>query len=159
VEEGDVRFKVKSPEDFWAGVIFVAIGLFAIVLSWDYPMGAAFGMGPGFFPTWLGGLLMAFGIVIALLSLRLRLEPEVKTSWAMRPWLVLTGSLVAFGLMMQFEMGFVPSVLVLVAGSSLAHRGVHLREAVLVSLFLAAASVALFIYGLGLPFRLFWWSY
>jgi hypothetical protein len=153
-----VQLKVKSPEDFWAGFIFIGIGIFAIYLSRDYPMGSALRMGPGYFPTWLGAIMACFGVVITLLSFKLELENPEHVPWAFRPWLVLCGTLVLYGLMMHFELGFVPSLMALIIGSSLAHRDVHVVETALLSIFLTLGCVALFIYGLGLPYRLFWWS-
>ncbi|WP_163266586.1 tripartite tricarboxylate transporter TctB family protein [Chelativorans alearense] len=154
-----MRLKIKSTEDFWAGLIFFGIGLYAIYLAWDYPMGSALRMGPGYFPTSLGAILSAFGLAIIALSFRLELENPAHVPWAFRPWLVLCGTLVVYGLMMRFELGFVPSLMTLIIGCSLAHRDVHLLETALLSVFLTAACVGVFIYGLGLPFRLFWWSY
>jgi hypothetical protein len=149
---------VRSPEDFWAGLIFVAVGIAAIFVSWGYPIGSALRMGPGYFPTWLGGIMASFGAVITLLSFRLELENPAYVPWAFRPWLVLCGSLVLFGVMMHFEIGFVPSIMALIIGCSLAHRDVHLLETALLSILLTAACVGVFIYGLGLPYRLFWWG-
>lgn len=153
-----MRLKVKSPEDFWAGIVFICIGLFAIVLAWDYPMGSALRMGPGYFPTWLGGILAAFGCAISALSFRVELENPAHVPWAFRPWLVLCGTLIVYGLMMKFEVGFVPSIVTLIIGCSLAHRDVHFKETALLSIVLTLGCIAVFIYGLGLPFRLFWWS-
>src|SRR5688572_12351576 len=65
-----VQLKIKSPEDFWSGLIFIGIGVLAMYLSRDYPMGSALRMGPGYFPTWLGGIMIGFGVVIAALSLK-----------------------------------------------------------------------------------------
>jgi hypothetical protein len=71
---------------------------------------------------------------------------------------VLTGSLVLFGLLMKLQVGFVPALIVLIIGCSLAHKGMHLKETVLLAVCLTSASVAIFIFGLGLSYRLFWWS-
>jgi hypothetical protein len=44
--------KLKNPKDFWAGIMFMAIGLaFAIIVkAFEYPMGTTSRMGPGYFP-------------------------------------------------------------------------------------------------------------
>jgi hypothetical protein len=154
-----VQLKVKSQEDFWAGFIFIGIGLLAAFLSLNYPMGTPLRMGPGFFPAGLGILLIVFGSIILALSFRLELENPEHVPWAWRPWVALTGSIILFGLMMQFQVGFVPSLMALIVGSSLAHKDVHILETALLAILLPATSVAIFIHGLGLPYRLFWWSY
>src|SRR5690349_9143727 len=95
------KLKVKSPEDFWSGVIFIGIGILAMYLSRNYPMGSALRMGPGYFPFWLGGIMAGFGVIVAFLSLKMELQAREEISWAVRPWIVLSASLVAFGLLMD----------------------------------------------------------
>ena len=156
-----MALRIKNLQDFWSGIFFVALGVLAIWLSRSYPMGSTFSPGPGFFPTWLGGIMTAFGLVIGALSFKLEAEPgeDLKVSgWGFRPWLVLPVSLGAFALLMEDDFGFVPSLFVLTAGCALAHRDVHWRETIVLSVFVTAGAVAIFIYGLGLPYRLFWWS-
>lgn len=156
-----MRLKIKNPQDFWCGVLFVALGALAIYLSRDYAMGDALDMGPGYFPTWLGGIMVCFGVAIGGSSLRIpagdaqRLELR---EWAFRPWLVLPGTLAVYALLMDADVGFVPSLMVLIAGCALAHKDVHWRETILLSVFVTAAAVAIFSYGIGMPSRLFWWS-
>ena len=156
-----MQLKIKSPPDFWAGLIFIAIGMLAIYLSRDYPMGSALRMGPGYFPTWLGGIMAGFGVVITALSLKMQLEIEEETEpWGFRPWLVLSGTLVAYGFLMDYiEAGFVPSLMVLIIGCALAHKDVHWYETILLAIFVPLGAIGLFVYIIGLPYRLFWWSY
>ena len=49
----------RNPKDFWTGVIYVVVGAGAMVIARDYELGTAFRMGPAYFPTVLGGLLVA----------------------------------------------------------------------------------------------------
>ena len=154
--------RIRNPQDFWSGIFFVALGALAIYLSRDYPMGSALQPGPGYFPTWLGGILIGLGVIIGGLSFRLQGEPGeglALRDWALRPWLVLPMTLAAYALLMEADFGFVPSLMVLIVGCALAHKDVHWRETVLLGIFVTAGAVAIFIYGLGLPYRLFWWSY
>jgi len=156
-----MRLRVRNPQDFWSGVFFTALGLLAIYLSRDYPMGSALRPGPGYFPTWLGGIMTALGAMIAMLSFRFEADPDrlaLMRAWGFRPWLVLPITLAAFALLMEADFGFVPSLIVLIAGCALAHRDVRWKETILLSIFVTAAATALFDYGLGLPYRLFWWS-
>ena len=144
-EEETVQLKIKSPEDLWSGIIFIGIGVLAMYLSRDYPMGSALRMGPGYFPTWLGGIMIGFGLVIAALSLKMQLqsaEEDEPQPWGFRPWLVLSGSFVVFGLMMDYiEAGFVPSLMVLITGCALAHKDVHWWETILLAIFVPVAAV------------------
>ncbi|MCI3952164.1 MAG: hypothetical protein K0R53_1662, partial [Burkholderiales bacterium] len=36
-----MQLKIKSQEDFWAGLMFIGFGVLAIFVSRDYPMGSA----------------------------------------------------------------------------------------------------------------------
>lgn len=156
-----MRSRVRNAQDFWSGLFFIALGLLAIYLSRDYPMGSALRPGPGYFPTWLGGIMTVLGAMIAMLSFRPGAHSGQRPTmreWGFRPWLVLPITLAAFALLMEADFGFVPSLVVLIAGCALAHRDVNWKETVLLSIFVAAAAVAIFVYGLALPYRLFWWS-
>jgi len=157
-----VRLKIKNPQDFWCGLLFLALGALAIYLSRDYEMGTALQMGPGYFPTWLGGIMMGFGVVIGALSFKIEgtdAEARGLRTWALRPWLVLTATLILFAMLMEAEVGFVPSLIVLIIGCAAAHKDVHWRETILLSILVTAGAVAIFSYGLEMPYRLFWWSH
>ena len=71
-----------------------------------------------------------------------------------RALVVLPLSLVMFGLLMEYA-GFVPALMVLIVGSAAAGSEFNLKEALLLAMGLTAFAVALFIYGLGLPYPLF----
>ena len=153
--------RIKNPQDFWSGMFFIALGVLAIYLSRNYTMGSASQPGPGYFPVWLGGIMTAFGVVIGGLSFKLEGEADQRLAlreWGFRPWLVLPITLAIYAILMDAELGFVPSLMVLIVGCALAHKDVHWPETILLSIFLTAGAVAIFVYGLGLPYRLFWWS-
>ena len=63
--------RIRSPKDFWAGLIFVAIGTGFILLALQYRIGDFHRMGPAMFPTLVGALLAALGAIIALRALAL----------------------------------------------------------------------------------------
>ena len=59
--------KIKSEKDLWAGLMFIGFGLFfAIWALTHYQMGTAVRMGPAYFPTMLGGLLVFLGALVLL---------------------------------------------------------------------------------------------
>lgn len=145
--------RIKSPEDFWSGVLFAGFGALAMFMSRAYPMGSAMRMGPGYFPTWLGAILIVLGVIIAWRSLRV--EGEGIHGWAWRPILVLGAAFAAFGYLME-HVGFIPSLIVLVGASVFAGRDFRPLEAVVLIAVLVVAAVAIFIYGIELPFQLWW---
>jgi putative tricarboxylic transport membrane protein len=62
--------KIKNPKDFWSGVMFVGSGLFFALWAMEfYQMGTAVRMGPAYFPTVLGFLLVVLGAIVLLQSL------------------------------------------------------------------------------------------
>ena len=147
--------KIKSQEDFWTGLMFVGFGVLAIVVSRDYPMGSALRMGPGYFPTYLGAILVVIGAII--LGRSYRVEGEGIGPWGWRPLLWLSAAFAAFGLLIE-DAGFVLALLALIVASSLAGRDTRPVELVILIALLITGSVALFVYGLELPYRLFPWS-
>jgi hypothetical protein len=62
-----VKVKIRSPKDFWAGLMFIAFGLFAAIFAYaNYQMGTAVRMGPAYFPAVLGGLLAVLGVLVLI---------------------------------------------------------------------------------------------
>lgn len=56
--------KITNGKDFWAGVMFLLLGLGFAYASKNYNMGTAVRMGPAYFPTVLGGILAVLGAII-----------------------------------------------------------------------------------------------
>ena len=81
--------KIKAPKDFWAGLMFIGVGLFFMFWAMaHYQMGTAVRMGPAYFPTVLGGLMVFLGVLVLLQSLavdgppvpKVRLSPKARTT-------------------------------------------------------------------------------
>src|SRR5262245_24107291 len=111
-----MRLRIRNLQDFWSGVFFIALGVLAICLARDYPMGSASQPGPGYFPVWLGGIMAGLGAIIGGLALRPRGDPGERLDlheWGFRPWLVLPLTLATYAILMDAEFGFVPSLIVL----------------------------------------------
>lgn len=147
--------KIRSQEDFWAGLMFIGFGIVAVVVARDYPMGTAMRMGPGYFPTYLGAIIIVIGAIMS--GLAFRVEGEGIGRWGWRALLWLSAAFAAFGVLIEGA-GFVLALLALIIASSLAGRDTRPLELVVLIAVLISGSVALFIYGLELPYRLFPWS-
>jgi hypothetical protein len=146
-----MQLQFRSNRDFWAGAMLIATGAVAVAMARDYAFGTALRMGPGYFPSVLGGLLILFGLY--LMAQGLRSNEKIEGNWSLRALIVLPLSLVLFGLLMEYA-GFVPALLVLIVGSSAAGSEFKLIEVLLLAVGLTAFAVALFIWGLGLPYPL-----
>jgi hypothetical protein len=147
-----MQLEFRDNKDFWAGVMLIATGTGAIVIARSYSFGTALRMGPGYFPSVLGGLLVLFGLY--LVAIGLRRKEKIEGHWSLRGMIVLPLSLVLFGILMEHA-GFVPALMVLIFGSAAASTEFKLVEVLMLSIGLTACSVVLFIYGLGLPYPLF----
>ena len=138
---------IKGPKDFWAGVLFVALGIFAITVGSNYTLGTAARMGPGYFPRGLGLILIAMGAVLILKSLRTPGAPiSIPT---LKPLVVVLGSVVLFGVAVM-PLGLVLATILLVVVSSAASHEFDWKEALIASVLLAVFVVVAFGYGLNL---------
>jgi hypothetical protein len=138
-------------KDVWAGVMFIAVGVGAMLIARSYAFGSALRMGPGFFPTLLGAILVLFGIYVLARGLR-RPEP-IDARCSLRALVMLSLALVLFGILMHYA-GFIPALVVLSFGSAAAGREFRLIEVLLLTVALTALSVGIFVWGLGLPYPL-----
>ena len=146
-----MQLNLRNNKDVWAGVMLIGIGAAAMLIARNYPFGTALRMGPGYFPVVLGALLIVFGLAIFAYGLRAR--EEITGSWSLRALIILPLSLILFGVLMQYA-GFVPALMVLIFGSATANTEFRFVEVLLFSIGLTALSVAVFVWGLGLPYPL-----
>ena len=138
--------------DFLAGLLFVAVGAGGFGVALSYPFGTLQQMGPGFFPRVLGVILVGFGLVTLVRGLRS--GERVEGAWGGFPLAVVTAALVAFGWLME-RVGLVPSLVVLVVASAFAGREFRWGEVALLAAAMCLLAVAIFVWGLGLPYPLF----
>lgn len=146
-----MKIKIRYRRDFYSGLIFIFFGALAVLIARYYPMGTAVRMGPGYFPTILGGALALLGLIVSARSLWL--SGEAIKLLALRPLVFVLGATLAFAYLIE-PLGLVLATLALVIISSLGGWGFRLREVALLSLVLAVLAVGLFVYGLGLPFNM-----
>ena len=62
-------FSIRSPRDFWGGLVLIAVGILAIWASRDLPGQRGFAFGPGTAPRLFSGLLVGLGALVALVGL------------------------------------------------------------------------------------------
>ncbi|HKW81664.1 MAG TPA: tripartite tricarboxylate transporter TctB family protein [Casimicrobiaceae bacterium] len=138
---------IPRPKDFVAGLLFIAFGAAAIIISHPYPMGVAARMGPGYFPRLLGILLIVLGTALSLRALRGAGAPL--PGWKWRPVAIVLSSVVGFGLIVTHA-GLVLSTIALIAAASTASHEYRFRESLLSGVLLAALAVGVFVVGLKL---------
>jgi hypothetical protein len=147
-----MKVGLRDNQDFWAGVMLLAVGVTAVTIARGYPFGTALRMGPGYFPTVLGSILILFGLWFVVRAFRS--TETIEPGWSLRALVIIPLSFVLFGLMMTYA-GFVPALAVLIFGASLASTEFNLIEVLLLTAGLTFGCVVVFIWGLGLPYPLF----
>jgi uncharacterized membrane protein len=136
-----------------AGLLFMAIGTFALREASRYPIGTARRMGPGLFPSGIAALLILAGAIAVVQSLLSEDADRIERA-AFRTLFFLTAGIVAFGLLIEHA-GLVAAVLGLVLLSCHDRLRRQYFEVALIFLALSALVVGLFVYALGLPIEPF----
>jgi hypothetical protein len=137
-------------QDAGAGLMFAAFGALGLYLARDYPAGTALRMEPGYVPRLLCWGIIGMGVLIALRGLLAGDLPIARWHW--RPLLFVLGGLIAFRYMIE-PVGLVGATFTIVVLGALGSREVRVPDTLLLGAGLAAAAVALFVYALGLPMR------
>ena len=80
--------QIKNGKDFWAGLMFMGFGLGFTLVAQNYPMGSAVRMGPAYFPTMLGGMLVVLGAMVFFRAFLSKIEHTVKVLPVRLPLLI-----------------------------------------------------------------------
>lgn len=147
--------KLTENKDFLAGLFMVVVGVVSFYMALDFPFGSARQMGPGYFPRVLAGILILFGLWIGARGLRT--GERVEGVWGWRALALISVGFVVFGWLMD-RVGFVPSLFVMFLIVTLAGHEHKWLEVMILTAIMIIFAWAVFIYGLGLPYRLFWWD-
>jgi Tripartite tricarboxylate transporter TctB family len=143
--------KIRNYRDFWAGAMFILFGVLFMFLSRQYSLGTAAKMGPGYFPTVLGGLMAFLGLIVLLGSLS-RKSTELKVSkFQLLPNLWVLGGVALFGLALPY-LGFVVAAALLICISALASHEFSLRDTLIAAVVLVILCYFTFVRGLELQF-------
>jgi putative tricarboxylic transport membrane protein len=135
-------------QDFATGLLFIGIGLGALWISADYPLGTAQRPGTGVLPRILCWCLIGTG---ALLWLKTAFsEGPPVTGWAWRPMVMITLAVVAFALLVD-RAGLVVAMVVSMTLAALGTPETRWREYGLFALLMIGIGIGVFIYGLGMP--------
>lgn len=141
---------IKSPKDFWAGVMFVAFGAgMAAIAVKNYQMGSAVRMGPAYFPTVLGGILAVLGLILLVRSFALKGDKVPKFHFG--PLLFILAACLAFAYTLK-PLGLVGATLLLVFISAYGGHEFKWKEVAILYVVLIVFSVLVFVKGLTLPF-------
>jgi hypothetical protein len=147
---GGVKIRIKGPKEFWAGFMFIGVGLFFMFWALThYQMGSAVRMGPAYFPTVLGGLLAFLGVLVLLEAFAME-GPKVP-AFSFRPLVLISAACVIYGYVMK-PLGLILATLLLVFISAFGGHEFKWKEVTILYVILIAFSILVFVKGLTLPF-------
>jgi putative tricarboxylic transport membrane protein len=149
--------KIRSPRDFWGGIVLIALAGLAFILTG--PLGGMSGasFGPGTAPRLFAGLLALFGLVVSITGLFQDGPPM--DAYAMRGPAYVIAGIVAFALMMRGfwfvpALGLVPSTFAAFVISIAGSNELRWIEGLIAGAAMTLFCVILFVYLLKLPFEL-----
>ena len=151
---------IKSQKDFFAGLMFMAVG---VAFAWGattYKVGTGARMGPGYFPLMLGVLLAVLGSAITFKALVIETAGGDKIGrWAWKPLVFIILANLAFGVLLgglpNFKvpaMGLIVGIYALTFISSLAEPGWKVKNTFILATVLAIGSYLAFVVVLKLQF-------
>ncbi|MCC6946518.1 MAG: tripartite tricarboxylate transporter TctB family protein [Bradyrhizobiaceae bacterium] len=145
--------RVKSPQDFGAGIIFIVVGAAGLIFGRELAVGTASRMGPGYFPILLSYLIIAIGLVVSARGLTLEGPPVERIH--LRPIFFVLAAILAAGFLLNMVGLALTSVLVAII-AAYARSQVNLLETILLGIGMGIFSVVVFVYGLGQPLPAWW---
>jgi len=139
---------IRSTKDFWTGLIYIFFGSSALIIARDYGMGKAIKMGPAYFPTVLGGLIIILGIISLVRSFLKTGTPIGRLTFKGLALVVV--STVLFGLLVRGA-GLVIALPLLVIISASASKDFRWIPSLLMAAGLTLFCALVFLKGLGIP--------
>ena len=142
--------KIKSERDFWAGMMFLLVGLGFAWGATAYNFGSSARPGPGYFPFGLGVLLALLGALELFKALTIESEggdPIGHIAW--KPLIVILAAVGMFGVALP-RLGLVITLPLLVLVSSWASDEFSIKATLINALVLITMSWLIFVKGLSL---------
>lgn len=144
---------IPLSKDLCSGILFLLVGLGGLWWGGELDFGSAAEMGPGFMPVVLGWLIIGFGLITIARSFWV--ESGLVGRLRLRPLLLISLSVVVFGILAE-RVGFVLASFAAVLLTTLAAERPNPAYVLGMAIILPVASTIVFVYGLGLPFDLWW---
>lgn len=146
-------------KDLLAGLMFIVVGVVFFIGAYNYQMGTAARMGPGWFPRVLGGIMAVLGVVIAGIGLKNQAQWAATEGigWTWKPVIILTLAVVLFGAALQ-PLGMIIAIVLLTFISGVAAHDKNYRELAIITVIMCLFCAAVFVWGLKLQMKLFPWS-
>lgn len=152
--------KIKSQKDFFAGLMFMVVGIGFAWGATNYNVGTGARMGPGYFPLLLGILLAIIGAAVTFKATVVEtVDGDKIGKWAWKQIFFIIGANLLFGLLLAGlpsfgvpAMGLIIAIYGLTFVASLAGESFKFREVFILATILAVGSYAAFVWALNLQF-------
>ena len=142
---------IFTRKDALAGLMFIAVATFGLWASRNYPIGTATRMGTGYVPRLLCWLLLGLGVLVAVQGVRSVAQefPFAETRY-WRAIVFVPAALLAFAFSIN-RLGVVVATGLLIGIGAVAGRDARPLETMLATVVLTVLTLAIFVWGLGLP--------
>jgi len=144
--------RLRAPQDYFGGIVLMAIALFALWASSDLQGMRGFSFGAGTAPRMFGVLLLALGAGVAVMGLLI--DGPGLAVYAWRGPLFVSLAIVSFAITIR-PLGLVVSAFASFMISALGTPETKWKETIIVGICLTIGCSLLFPYALGLPLQLF----
>lgn len=144
--------RIRNLRDVLAGLLFVGFAAVLVYNALLLPIGTASRMGPGYFPLALALVLGGLGLATLIGGLRVDGEKLDEFEWRGSALVVL--SVLAFGLTIN-RFGFIPALVISLVICMAASNRFRPVSAIALIAFLVVFCWLIFVWGLGMPVRLF----
>ena len=153
--------QIKSQKDFFAGLVYMGVGIGFAVGATNYTIGDGARMGPGYFPMMLGIVLAIIGAVVAFKALVVETpDGDPIGKWAWKPLAFIIAANFLFGILLGGvpslgipAMGMIAAIYVLTIVSAMAGKEFKWSEVLILGTVLAVGSWVAFVWGLKLQFQ------
>lgn len=153
--------QIKSQKDFFAGLVYMGVGIGFAVGATNYTVGDGARMGPGYFPMMLGIVLAIIGAIVAFKALVVETpDGDPIGKWAWKPLAFIIAANFLFGILLGGvpslgipAMGMIAAIYVLTIVSAMAGSEFKWVEVLILGTVLAVGSWVAFVWGLKLQFQ------
>jgi putative tricarboxylic transport membrane protein len=142
---------VRAPQDFYGGLVLIALAVFALYAGSDLSGMQGFSFGPGTAPRLFAWLLIGFGVAITVMGVLFE-GPSVER-WSFRGVIVTTASILVFAATIR-PLGLIISSYAAFMVSAAATSETRWMETAIAGAAMSAGCAILFPYILNLPFQL-----
>jgi putative tricarboxylic transport membrane protein len=142
---------VRSPRDFYGGIVLVQLAILALIASAELPGQRGFAFGPGTAPRLFAVVLAGLGAVVALGGVFVE-GPQIEKYKIRGPVLVVV-AILAFAAMIR-PLGLVPATFIAFIISILGSTEMRWIESLIAAVLMTGFCVFLFVWLLNLPFQL-----